>query len=706
MSAARGLPRVPWRAAVCAALLCLQMLGPANAEETCTSSALTYPCEVTNVETRHYSVGWDSGVNGTLDPANFTHPYDTFPGSIDPGQPTEPGVTLAGFHELLLRGTSFENGTAQPDPHSAARYTAPGLGRAPSPNSHGPIPALSYTLRLPAEVVMNGASSWYYRSPIAWDENFTRHFLDITDPTGRLVVARMFDTPDAEPGAFADNVAESRVVANRLYYRVDAVLHSDVNYTVTEYVETQGDIGINHLDVWTAEGQDIDGNGVTSYRVFPGTPEERIVDYGDPSFLFRFVYGTGVGGHVNLVRSSPQYQTLLLEANDVYTRTEEPVSGIANELRIVMPLRTTRPLNGTLTVVNNADNATCSANFTNATATLLLLCPISNPALWPAHVGPARLSVYLDIVNFTSAPSPGGCPQGVADTYGTCTILSWPETEKDPAAPDTGTYSLDFYNGSTLARREVHESSPWIEVYEIHADQPSAANEGSSSLSALDGAALIATGLILLATAIVAPYVVVSLTLAAAAGATGGAGLYLFTQGIAGHDGRLTLAAAWSSIQRQVGDIAAITAVLPCAGALVAPGFATKAALGAACVVLLGAGSALLQYGLDVPEIVMQGVEVLGQLLSSLAEVVVPVTVSFLELAAVMLGVFAIAYAILVPVKFALLFILAGLAALVHDGDPRTWPPFAVARDRFYLPGWTELIEQRLGLFSPQPKGR
>jgi hypothetical protein len=619
--------------------------------------------------------------------------------------PALPGVTLAAFHELEFRDRAFENGTVQPSTASGAVTTTLAADRGPSPNPHGSIPVLAYVLRLSPTLVMNGVSSFYYRSPLAWDANFTRHIVDIRDPAGRIVAARSLDTSAAEPAPDTTGIAETAVVGGRIYYRIFADLASDVNYTVEEYVETRGDLGVPSVDVWTAEGQDIDGSGAIGYRVFPGTPQEVDIGEGDASYLFRFLYGTGVGGNVNLAAARPGDTTLHLEDHDVFTRTEAPVSDSVNELRVVIPLKTTRPLNGSVLIRDNATGATCAQSFADASGTLILLCPISNPALWPAHVGPAQVDVVLEVDNFASADTGPGCTPAIVQTYGSCTLLSWPEEPRDPSSQQTGLYVLGITSAAGT-RNEIHETEPWIEIYELEVPNPSSESDGSSMRADLVGADFLLAGILLLGVATIVPTLGLSLAIVGAAAATGLAGATFLTGATAGIDGRLELAAAWPQIEGTVGAIALISALLPCGGALIAPGLVAKLALGAACALVLGGGSQLLAFALDIPEVIKQGVEVLGQLLSAVAQVIVPTAITFLTLAAFMLGVFAVGYAVLVPVKFALLFLLGAVATLVHDGDPRTWGPFVAVRTRLYLPGWSELMEQRFGLFEPPRAAR
>lgn len=628
------------------------------AAEVCESHGLRYNCITEELRVERISPMYDNGFEGTQDPANVTRPFQTWPSNWTPtGVPLRDGVKLSPFHEQTIRLFAAFNGTAQANVSDLPYYTdVTSLRETGLPS----VRALSYIVRFNATLIMSGASEWYFRSPLKWDsDQFDRHYLDIRDSTGRLVVSDRYD-PFAEPG----NVTNAMLYEGRVYYHLIARLDSLQDYTIVEYVHPRDGTGLDHLDVHIAAHQDIDGNGDTSFKVFPSEQAQRNFDAdGDLGYAFRFVFGQGPGGTMNLLQPNPAQNESMVEIRSGAFPTRNSSAG-NDRYRLVIPLRTTFPLNGSVVLVvcpdygnyiGHAHSQSCGSgvsysarkDFTGVTGTFIEdFGDQSTVVSPPVPTGTQHYAkVVLTITNFQSR-----IVDGVEQN-----LISYPMYTTPLPDGTVSNHILTHYKNDAETEEDIFlvqpvEWTPWIEVIEDYVPSLPAVNPPQQSstdiLALFNPVEWMKLGVAAFVLAVVFPQISIP----------------LYVIGVTSYAiaGSIVLVDYLSdpNVQANIADFAkgafnALSGVLlgtVCAGAVLAPaigavaGGAIKrtpkgvfiggrigsavqplAAAGCAALALTEAGllDDLLKLIIEIPLILQKAVEITGQLISSAIQIFV-----------------------------------------------------------------------------------
>lgn len=583
--------------------------------ETCETDGLAYDCVTEQVVTTEMRIGYDNGLPGTVNATNSTRPHEEWPASLD-GFPVPPGVSLGAFHETPVRLFGAFNGTLQPDIHAVR------VSRYDGARDSGIWAArvLQFPFRLAPEDVMNGASRYYYRSPIKWNpQNYTDHYVEIRKDAYVVAAAGKNEINDQN---FPQNTTRRvTIVGDRLYYHMNAMLESGVNYTLTEYVLTRGTppLGLAHVDVYAALYQDIDRDGRKELRLFPGHASERSYSDMEPAYSFRFVYGMGAGGAVNLVKAVPGRDHVTIEAKNIPVKNK---TADANQARLVIPIRTTVPLEIDLHVTApcGASNKILRGVTSSVVETIGICTPDANDTLRDYYEVRLR-------VNLNSSLVCGGEE---------CNYLSYPmvPAHKD-GAPENSVHAVQYERDGVARDTIVYEWAPWIEVYEAYKPPevpPPPAQESTRTRDFLLGVGTILFGVLpLLVYSIVADVDIPLSVLVASAipGLNVVVGAHLIGSAIVGRDGVAALRSDLAPALARAAQLAAgVAAVAACAGAFIAPHPLAKVGLGATCALLgiaaLGGLPSLLDFVLRLPTIIKAAVEKIGQFFQNILNTLAP----------------------------------------------------------------------------------
>ena len=667
--------------------------------ETCESHGIHYDCVTESLEETTVRLPYENGTFGSLAPANLTSVDRSWPPSLAPGDPIPSGVSLQASFETSVLLAASNNGSASPTTGSAVVYDA-SLGLVPY--GRPVVFALQWHARINSTLLMNGATNYYVRSPLIWQDDYVGHVLNVLDEDGRVVAARSDLPGDTTVGAFNDSLLHER----RLYYHIRGLLRTDEAYTFNEYVLTHGTPPTPLASVLLAAAphQDIDGDGTMETRVFPGAASENYVKGLEPAYSFRFVYGTGPGGSVNLLEPVPGAPILSIRTDKI---RGVGGTGATNHVQLLMPFRLSMsasvevlvyqydreldatPIGGGAFVYGTENgHATNLTGTINAEIDLSLFTCCPPPALSNAD------HYYTITVNFL-AWTPAPCD------VGECRLVSYPMSTSPNATGGLARHVVEWrdYCRPTCApplRSEVVEMAPWVEVYEKTATGTESHSDVNPARLVL--ATLLVAGIVLVAVAVAAPVAIP--VLAAEAVGIGFAGVGLI--GIAEVGGILltnpgplheAVAAGKGLLAAGACTLAVASPFLPVkTGAKVAIGVASAAG----CYVLTDpdgpvAGlSDLLDLGLTIFRLVKKAVEVAGAILANLLQWIAPVVISF-----DILILIALAFAGIGLVKLVLVAVYAGLASAMGYDRPMKWHRFRRIYTT-YIPLWTELVEQRL----------
>jgi hypothetical protein len=687
--------------------------------ESCESHGLTYDCVTQTVEETQLRLPYDNGTFGTVAPPNLTRIDQTWPAQLGPNDPIPSGVSVEASWETEVTVVASNNGTVAPNTTtSPAPYVLDSNANL-VPYAKPVVFALQWQARINSTVLMNGATNYYVRSPLVWmNGTFTGHILNVLDGNGRVVAAHAYLPQDHTVRALNDSLLQDR----RLYYHVWGLFQSGETYTFNEYVTTAGSpvLPLSNLELAVAPHQDIDGNADGNLRIFPGSPVENYLKTLEPGYSFRFVYGTGPGGSLNLV--TPTNGTTDFEIATDKTLGRGGASN-TNSVDLLIPLRTSEPILGVVYVdqYNNTNDPTpirsafVLVSDTGSIHEFVSFTKIGLPDPILSD-GPHAYRITLHLFGWNSSQD-CGLPE--------CRGITYPMTDTDNATgavghhvlkwgpsgcvDNAGRYSDTAPDSDCIPTREVAvELSMWVEVYEQHVDQPpSEPSQTDHNTLRLVLFATLVAGIVLIAVALVAP---IAIPVIAAEGLE-------FTLGAIGV-GLVGVSEAGGIILSDPGDLQSVFAagkhVLAagaCMLALASPfldeNLGAKIAIGltaaAGCYALSDPNGVvagvqdLIDLVVKLWEVVKKALEVVGQILGDLLAWIKPIVIG---VALLVLLVFAIAGVGLV--KWLLVATYAAVAAVQGYERPSQYRKFRSAYQT-YIPLWTELVERRLFHMEVRP---
>ena len=558
-------------------------------ETSCTDDGISKECMVTRYRTASFELCYDNGLCGNVGTENFVHPESTWPTHWTDGTPMPDGVWMGPTLESLAEVCIDCNVSVGPReiPGLALASVSTG-GRSPAATATW-LPILQYAVALNATDVMNGVSQFYWRSPLKWDIGlYTQHALVIREnATGRVVSSNWYPNP------VNGNNYVAMVDGDRLYYRLSAHLAGSVDYQVTEYVVTAGSPAafINKPKVYLAIQADVGEDDHVPWRVFPGSASERVV-LEEVAWSARFIAGTGTGGVLHAFRtvgSNLTHMQFVVDGRVPQNSTENP-----EYLRFVMPVKTSYPLNISITVTASDQISYTRPGYggislTNVTSTVIEDIRLDSVNFSSDGVG----RTYEFIIEFLNPQATHGLSADPANNV----FAVGAYTEFDAGGNQTA-FSVRTTRGGEFWYDSV-EWAPWIELHEVDlnpgsstdplAPQPQGAtsvatDESSAMRGKLLGALTIIGAVVLAAGFIIAAPVTVPLgVVAAVAGGTLVTGLVVGHAHIRAAETGETFIATLGDMASSIGDAIALAA---CGGAFIAPGIGAKLALASTCALV------------------------------------------------------------------------------------------------------------------------
>lgn len=252
------------------------------------------------------------------------------------------GVVVAGAYEELWRVSCSDNVSVSPI-QDCYYFSSFGGDYGVYTNV---INLVTFYVNIPSSKLMNGASEFWYRSPIRWDDtvfdesgvdNIPTHFLNIYDESDNLVYASNFPNMD-DCTPYPKNVLDDSGY-ERLYYKINMNFRTDVQYRFEEYAESANPI--QSVDIFMARFQDVANDGQTNTYCFWNTSNARKIAT-ECSWSCIFTIGKGIQGGEKIIFGGEDYSLV------TQWFAGDPDIDDTGSLDIVFPLRTTRPLNITV----------------------------------------------------------------------------------------------------------------------------------------------------------------------------------------------------------------------------------------------------------------------------------------------------------------------------------------------------------------------
>ena len=399
------------------------------------------------------------------------------------------GVVVAGSYEELWRVSCSENVSITPT--QTCYYFSRTTGEYETKTNV--INAVAFYINIPASKLMNGASEFWYRSPLRWDDTvydewagpgipFTipEHYINIYDDNDNLVYATPFSLTGnlSIPGP---SVVLDDSGYERLYYKINMNFRTDVTYRVEEYVKTIGNNPINTVDLFMARFQDIADDGETNTYNFYNTSHARKVST-ECSWSAIFTLGKGLQGGEKIIFGGDDYvlETQIIPGDD-------SINSVGSAM-IIFPLRTTRPLNITISFkVYSGSSSTGwqfdygNENVTNICGTLIYAFNVTDP-------NATEPNLYKFRLNFTNL-------------------------DEDYNGADTSEQAMTFYmfpvygnaimiTNSSSGKVEVNHFASHIEISNEKAPAATSKPKSPDFWLGLVGFAVIIIGIILVASVI------------------------------------------------------------------------------------------------------------------------------------------------------------------------------------------------------------
>lgn len=454
------------------------------------------------------------------------------------------GVTIGGCFEEPMIINSSKNHSVSPI-QSCKYLNLTWDGDMAFSNKSTVLNVIMFYVNISALQIMNGASQLWYRSPLAWDNSTyqgTQHYLNIYDDEDNLVYASTdydahlgsgFYNRIPDPKILVDNsgnYTDSEIINmtshglptiykkigsnnyfNRSYFQLNMNFQTGVKYRFEEYIKTIGNASLSNFTLFMCPNQDIAGDNETKTYIFYNTPYSREIPI-ECSWGFIATIGKGRAGSELLLQSSPSYTGL--NKPTIITHRFSGSQSVDNTkaIEIILPLRTSIPLNITVTyrMWSGASTSAWLPAFIgtnalkNVTGTLVLWVNITDI---DTHA-PNDYQFMFQLDNFDTV--------GDAMTFSIYPSLDNDETE------------TCFINYGLFNETEVHYFGMDIQLREELVDVDTD-NYSSSMVEFLIGAALILGAILLLFTVIGIP---VAVTFISTTGLT--IGEFAITAGIVG----------------------------------------------------------------------------------------------------------------------------------------------------------------------------
>jgi hypothetical protein len=306
-----------------------------------------------------YGNGIDDDADGTIDETDGSEP-DVITGSLNATTANNTiadswyddykmdGVMVGGAYEELWSIESSENISISPV-QDCYEADVSGADAGTYDVIHDVICVVSFYVNIPPSKLMNGASEFWYRSPLNWDEGIYKSYGGGTEPQWYLNIYN-----EDNELVYASNQPDNTIPSNRktvddsgytrIYEKVNMNFRTNERYRFEEYVETDADAPINDVELFFGRFQDIAGDEEVNTYVFYGTSYARKVTT-ECSWSAIFTIGKGLQGGEKIIFGS-------MDPGN-FTITTQWINGSSSiddsdGARVIFPLRTTRPLNITV----------------------------------------------------------------------------------------------------------------------------------------------------------------------------------------------------------------------------------------------------------------------------------------------------------------------------------------------------------------------
>jgi len=411
------------------------------------------------------------------------------------------GVKMGGVYENLA--IVEVNGSSLNPTYSAKYVAADAINRSSYGEWNDVVPLLKFKINVSSSDIMTGCQEFYYRSPIKWNDDYDEYILNIYDDEGNLVYA-IAEYPFI---GSIDNTSDKCVRENRTYFKIQMNLKSDTEYTFYEYVQTVDDDPINEVYIYFAPYQDIASDGLTDSYFFPGTLQSTKIET-EVSWSMIFHMGIGAAGTERvIIGDNDPSADHTINIQGIYSENSTEI----NQVTIIMPIRTSTPLNITIDYhiesgVNSVDGWIEPA-VVGLTGTLIYTFNFTDPD----NTKPNDYYITIYITNLD-------------DTDDVMTYVMYPEIVGGNAT----NHNVCYPSSITGPYYEIYHFAVHLELYETF-DAGGGVEEDDSNTNTdwLLGAAYLLGGCVLIALAILAAPII---PLAIGLGVIGG---YLIYNGLA-----------------------------------------------------------------------------------------------------------------------------------------------------------------------------
>ena len=464
-------------------------------------------------DVKYGGVTVDPDANVITDDWNYNFTY--------PGTPPG-GVKIAAYMDALAEVTPNDNMSVNPT-YNSYYYNASIIGATGNVSEYetytNTLPVIAFYVNLSPSDIMNGAQEMWYRSPLLWNSdeyNSEDHGLNVFNSDGNLVYANVgFDLNDVTP----EMVLEPKMYDNRTYFKLNMNLRTEERYRFVEYIRTTDNNSINKIQLYLAHAQDIAGDGEVSTYFFPGTTHARKLNI-ECSWSLLCTIGIGRAGTEKLVQKRDDCDDFpSIQTNRMWgDLTKDDV----NQATIIFPLRTTDPLNISITYYiwsgSNLAIGVDSIQITEATGCLVFTFNFTDPD----NSEPNMYQFDLHIRNF--------------DEVEAMTYIQYPSIGEVNCV---NWFTDDTFSDNKLNHTDINHFAALFEIGNENSVGGGATEETKHTVDAasfLIGVALIVVGLILVATVVAAgvgiPIMAAGITLGGLSLAAGG---YFVMEALEGH---------------------------------------------------------------------------------------------------------------------------------------------------------------------------
>lgn len=442
------------------------------------------------------------------------------------------GVCIGGvFEELWYINSSLNHLVT---PAQTAKYLdLDYVGNMSFSDKTNMLNVVMFYVNITPQILMNGASQLWYRSPLAWDNTTyqgTQHYLNIYDDTDTLVYAST--DSDAGGAGFVSCIPTPKILVdesgnfsnteitnmsnlsrrdggyyapheniggrnywNRSYFQLNMNFRTGMRYRFEEYIETKSDVPINNVTLFMARSQDIAGDNETTTYIFWGTPYAKNIPV-ECSWGIVASVGKGRVGSELLMMSSDKYAGIL-DHPTIFTHrfSGDPTVLNTASILVVLPIRTSKPLN-----ISIACQYWSGAALQTWFSPMMILTGVTGTIVFsmdlPPDVDPTEPNDYqlsFTILNF--------------DAFGDAIAVSvFPAIDSVTGDTETSMIQYGFF-GQT----EIYYFAMDVQLRE-ETVATGTVNQGTDALEFILGAALIISALILAFTIIGAPVSVTIIT--------------------------------------------------------------------------------------------------------------------------------------------------------------------------------------------------